>query len=180
MSVNLISPWGEFYFEKEKWKNALNQYTEVVKKKKSRLNSFALYKSAWCYYRLQKYQKALSTLIRVIKVPSRGSRQKVAGTRTVDKLRLAKEAVKDFVSFYERTNRYKEAYDDFMEITNSERDTRNMIEQLAYRYSYSGRLKFFLLSFQTTYQSLSKKSKGIRVSISDCSGLWFNRSCKIL
>ena len=150
---------GEFYFEKEKWKDALEQYMEVVKRKRSRLNSFALYKSAWCYYRLQNYKKALSTLIKVIKVPRKQSRQKVAGTRTVDKLRLAKEAIKDFVSFYERTDRYREAYDDFMEITNSEKETRNMIEQLAYRYSYSGRLKFSYYLFKQLINLYPKSPK---------------------
>jgi tetratricopeptide (TPR) repeat protein len=78
----------------------------------------------------------------VIKV-SRGSvdEEAVEGTRAIDKLRLAKEAVGDFVSFYEQTGRYKQAYDDFYEISRSEKRTLFMIEQLAYRYSYAGNLK---------------------------------------
>lgn len=132
---------GEYYFEKEQWKKALPEYMKVVERRKSRLYTFALYKAAWCHYRLGNYKTALATLVRVIKV-SRGNEaeEAVEGTRAIDKLRLAKEAVGDFVSFYEQTGRYKQAYDDFYEISRSEKRTLLMIEQLAYRYSYSGNL----------------------------------------
>lgn len=132
---------GEYYFEKEKWKQALPEYMKVVERQKSRLYTFALYKAAWCHYRLGNYKVALSTLVQVIKV-SRGSESEeaVEGTRAIDKLRLAKEAVGDFVSFYEQTGRYKEAYDEFMDISRSEERTLTMLESLAYRYSYSGNL----------------------------------------
>jgi cellulose synthase operon protein C len=132
---------GEYYFEKEEWKKALPEYMKVVERRKSRLYTFALYKASWCYYRLGDYQTALSTLVQVIKI-SRGSvsEEAVEGTRAIDKLRLAKEAVGDFVSFYEQTGKYKQAYDDFMDISRSEDRTMYMIEQLAYRYSYSGNL----------------------------------------
>lgn len=132
---------GEYYFEKEEWKKALPQYQKLVRRRKSRLYTFALYKASWCFFRLGQHKTALSTLVKVIKV-SRGSEQEefVEGTKAIDKLRLAKEAVGDFVLFYEQTARYKEAYDDFMDISRSEKRTLVMIEQLAYRYSYAGRL----------------------------------------
>jgi tetratricopeptide (TPR) repeat protein len=132
---------GEYYFEKEQWKKALPEYMKVVQRQKSRLYTFALYKASWCHYRLGSYKTALATLVKVIKV-SRGSEteEAVEGTRAIDKLRLAKEAVGDFVSFYEQTGRYKQAYDDFYDISRNEKRTLGMIEQLAYRYSYSGNL----------------------------------------
>lgn len=132
---------AEYYFEKEEWKRALPEYLKVVQKRNNRLFSFALYKAAWCHYRLGDYKTALSTLVEVIKI-SRGSTQEeaVEGTRALDKIRLAKEAVGDFVSFYEQTGRYKQAYDDFMDISRSEGRTLSMLEQLAYRYSYAGNL----------------------------------------
>ncbi len=133
---------GEYYFEKEQWQKALPEYMKVVERRKSRLYTFALYKAAWCHYRIGNYKTALATLVNVIKV-SRGSQvdETVEGTRAIDKMRLAKEAIGDFVSFYEQTGRYKQAYDDFYEISKSEQRTLVMIEQLAYRYSYSGNLK---------------------------------------
>ena len=139
---------GEFYFEKEQWRNALSQYMKVVQRRRSRLNNFALYKASWCYYRTEKYKKALATLVKVIKVGTKGGSRAVEGTRAIDKLRLAKEATSDFVSFYERTGRYKQAYDDFMEISGSDKKTREMVEQLAYRYSYAGNLKFSYYLFK--------------------------------
>ena len=133
---------GEYYFEKEQWKKGLPEYMRVVQRRKSRLYTFALYKASWCHYRLGNYKTALATLVKVIKV-SRGStdEETVEGTRAIDKLRLAKEAVGDFVSFYEQTGRYKQAYDDFYDISRSEQRTLQMIDQLAYRYSYAGNLK---------------------------------------
>ncbi len=150
---------GEFYFEREKWKEALTQYMKVVKRRRSRLHSFALYKVSWCYYRLQQYKKALAILVKVIKVGAQADSQTVEGTRAIDKLRLAKEATSDFVSFYERTGRYKQAYDDFMEITGNENKTRKMIGQLAYRYSYSGNLKFSYYLFKQLINLYMKDSK---------------------
>jgi cellulose synthase operon protein C len=133
---------GEYYFEKEEWNKALPEYMKVVKRRKSRLYTFALYKAAWCHYRLGSYQTALATLVQVIKISRGGEKEEtVEGVRSIDKLRLAKEAVGDFVSFYEQTGRYKQAYDDFMDISRNEGKTLNMIEQLAYRYSYSGNLQ---------------------------------------
>ncbi len=133
---------GEYYFEKEQWTKAMPEYLKVVQKRNNRLFTFALYKAAWCHYRLGDYKTALSTLVEVIKI-SRGSstEEAVEGTRAIDKMRLAKEAVGDFVSFYEQTGRYKQAYDDFMYISRSEPRTLAMIEQLAYRYSYAGNLE---------------------------------------
>ncbi|MCJ8275519.1 MAG: tetratricopeptide repeat protein, partial [Bdellovibrionales bacterium] len=133
---------GEYYFEKEQWKKALPEYMKVVKRRRSRLFTFALYKASWCYYRMGSYKTALNTLVKVIKVSRGGdSGESVEGTRAIDKLRLAKEATGDYVSFYEQTGRYKQAYDDFMDISRSEKRSISMIEQLAYRYSYAGNLK---------------------------------------
>lgn len=130
---------GEYYFEKEQWKKAMPEYMKVVQRRKSRLYTFALYKAAWCHYRLGNYKTALATLVKVIKISGEGSTEEaIEGTRAIDKLRLAKEAVGDFVSFYEQTGRYKQAYDDFYDISRSEQRTLDMIEQLSYRYSYSG------------------------------------------
>jgi len=132
---------GEFYFEKENWKPALFEYNKVVQKKRSHLFSFALYKAAWCHYRLGNYKTAIKSLEKVIRVSrSSDNGKKAAGTRSVNKLGLLKEAVGDYVNFYEQTGKYKQAYDDFMNVSRSEKRTTDMLDQLAYRYSYSGNL----------------------------------------
>lgn len=140
---------GEYYFEKEQWKKAMPEYMSVVKRRKSRLYTFALYKASWCHYRLGSYKTALATLVKVIKVSRANvTEETVEGTRAIDKLRLAKEAIGDFVSFYEQTGRYKQAYDDFYDISRSEKRTLVMIDQLAYRYSYSGNLNASVYLFK--------------------------------
>ncbi len=132
---------GEYYFEREEWAKALPEYMKVVARRQNRLFTFGLYKAAWCHYRMGSYKTALATLVKVIKIARGGEKEEtVEGVRSIDKLRLAKEAVGDFVSFYEQTGRYKQAYDDFMDISRNEDRTLNMIEQLAYRYSYAGNL----------------------------------------
>ena len=132
---------GEYYFERERWKDALQEYIKIVKRRRSRLYTFALYKASWCYYRQGKYKTALKSLEKVIKVSRGGGEgQSVEGTRAVDKLSLLKEAVGDYVNFYEQTGKYKQAYDDFMNVSRSEKRTIQMLDQLAYRYSYAGNL----------------------------------------
>lgn len=133
---------AEFHFEKERWKPALEYYSKVVEKKRSRLFGFALYKAAWCEYRLTNYKTALALLERVIKT-SRASDEggEDEGRKGVDRLRLAEEAMKDYVNFYEPTGKYKTAYEDFMDVTRSEKRSIEMLDALAYRYSYAGNLE---------------------------------------
>lgn len=133
---------AEYHFEKERWKPALEFYSKVVDKKRSRLFGFALYKASWCEYRLTNYKTALALLERVIKT-SRASGEDAddEGRKGIDRLRLGEEAIKDYVNFYEPTGKYKTAYEDFMEVTKSEKRSVEMLDALAYRYSYAGNLE---------------------------------------
>lgn len=128
---------GEYYFEKEEWTAALDQYQVLVNKKSARLFGFSLYKSAWCYYRMGKYEVAVDTLERVIRLGDAGGGS-VEGTKEVNKLRLREEAIKDYVAFYAQTGKYKEAESDFTKAIGSEAKAMVLLDALAYRYSYSG------------------------------------------
>lgn len=130
---------GEYFFEKENWTEALEQYQTLVNKKSSRLGGFSLYKSAWCYYRMGKYEVAVNTLERVIRSGDSNSGA-VEGTKEVNKLRLKEEAIKDYVAFYAQTGKYKEAESDFQKTTGSEAKTIVLLDALAYRYSYAGNI----------------------------------------
>lgn len=128
---------GEFYFEKEKWDQALEEYSRLIAKKSARLFTFSLYKTAWCQYRQGKYNQAVDNLERVIRLGD--SNQAAAeGIKEVNTIRLKEEAVKDYVAFYSQTGKYQEAQGDFFKATNSEKITLELLEALAYRYSYSG------------------------------------------
>ncbi|RYZ68285.1 MAG: tetratricopeptide repeat protein, partial [Proteobacteria bacterium] len=130
---------GEYYFENEKWKDALDNYAKVIQAKKARLNTFALYKSAWCLYRLNRTPTALQALERVIKL-SRAAEQASSGPggRAVNKVRLASEAIKDYVPFYGEVGDPKDAEREFMRITGDEKQVQKMLERLAYIYADNG------------------------------------------
>jgi len=132
---------GEHYFEKEKWEQALFEYNKVAQNRSSHLYTFGLYKGAWCQYRLGSYQTALRNLEKVIQLSRSSSKAKTAaGAKSVNKVGLLREAVGDYVNFYEQTGKYRPAFDDFKKASKSKSRTIDMLDQLAYRYSYSGNL----------------------------------------
>lgn len=86
---------AEYYFENEKWKDALQYYGKVVQVKQNRLQSLAMYKAAWCYYKLNDTRKGIKLLEQVI---LDGRRSKAQDSNSRDgKIKLATEAVKDLV-----------------------------------------------------------------------------------
>jgi cellulose synthase operon protein C len=128
---------GEYYFEKENWPEALNQYARLINKKSARLRGFSLYKTAWCYYRTGKYELAVDTLEKVIRQEDANAEAE-EGIKEVNTLRMREEAIKDYVAFYAQTGKYQEAQSDFYKATGSEKKTIELLDALAYRYSYSG------------------------------------------
>lgn len=131
---------GEYYFENEQWRKALDNYNQVIAVKKARLNSFALYKAAWCYYRLGQTPLGLKNLERVIRMARAGDQGEGAkgGGRAVNKIRLGVEATKDYVPFYAETGDPRRAASEFMRVTGDEKAMRQMMERLAYIYADAG------------------------------------------
>lgn len=124
---------GEFYFENEVWKQALTNYARVIQAKRARLAAFAYYKAAWCLFRLNRTQDSLKYLERVVRM-SRASEKgsEVAGRRAINKIRLAVEALKDYVPFYAEVGDLSHAYQDFLRVSGDERAALQMLERLAY------------------------------------------------
>jgi cellulose synthase operon protein C len=130
---------GEYYFEKEDWRQALENYAKVIEAKNPRLNTFALYKSSWCLYRLNRVPAALQTLERVVRLSrAADAGAQGSGRRTVNKVRLANEALKDYVPFYAEAKDPKDAVKDFARLTRDEKQTLQMLERLAFIYADSG------------------------------------------
>lgn len=130
---------GEFYFENDNWQKALDNYYKVIQRKKARLNTFAMYKAAWCLYRMNRVPTALAMLERVVKLSrSAESAENVAGRKAVNKIRLASEALKDYVPFYAETGDYRAAPSQFMKVAQDEPQTIKMLERLAYIYADAG------------------------------------------
>lgn len=131
---------GEYYFENENWKKALEHYTSVIKVKKARLNTFALYKSAWCLYRLNRSKVALQALERVIRQSRLAeSGDSSLGRRTVSKLRLGQEALKDYVPFFADSQQdVRTAEETFLRLSGNEKQAYQMLERLAFTHADNG------------------------------------------
>ncbi len=129
---------GEYHFENENWQEALKHYSRVVRSEGSRLYTFALYKASWCFFRLGRSATALQSLERVIYVSRSSSRAEDDSTRSVNTLRLAAEALKDYVPFYFETGDYQNAERTFLKVAGKESMVLPMLEQLAYMYAFAG------------------------------------------
>ena len=131
---------GEYYFENENWKQALENYSKVVKVKRARLNTFAMYKSAWCLYRLNRTKVALQALERVVRQSRVAEAAEAApgGRKTVSKLRLGQEALKDYVPFYAEVGEPGAAEEEFLRLSGNEKQAFQMLERLAFIYADSG------------------------------------------
>ncbi len=124
---------GEFYFENENWRQAFTNYQKVIQAKRARLASFAYYKAAWCLYRLSRTADALKYLERVVRMSKAAdAASTVAGRKSVNRIRLAIEALKDYVPFYAESGSVDRAYEDFLRVSGDERAAMQMLEKLAY------------------------------------------------
>ncbi len=124
---------AEYYFENDKWAPAYKEYSFIIKQKKHRLYTFALYKGAWCLFRLDRVQQGMSYLEYIIKTGRAETGDKVAGQRTVNRTRLEGEALRDIVSFYAEGGDTGKAQAYFQKLVG--KDVRAYLERLAYQYA---------------------------------------------
>ncbi|MES3036551.1 MAG: tetratricopeptide repeat protein [Bdellovibrionota bacterium] len=128
---------AEYYFENEKWTDAYKEYAPLIKAKNHRLNSFALYKGAWCLYRLGKFSQALKYLEYIIKSSGATGTQSAGGKKVVNRGRLENEALRDIIVFYAAQGDPNKAADYFRSIT-GKANVSDHLEKLAYYYSDKG------------------------------------------
>lgn len=128
---------GEYYFEREQWADALKHYQFVAGKKRARLYSFALYKTAWCLYKTGAVKQAIHSLEKVIRAGRVAKGQQDSSAGGVSRIRLASEAQKDLVVFYAEAGTPQGARSYFSDIA-GEKATFGLLEKLAYYYSDIG------------------------------------------
>jgi tetratricopeptide (TPR) repeat protein len=138
---------AEYYFENEKWVLSYNRYASLVKNKNHRLNTYSLYKAAWCLYRIGKFDQALKYLESIIRDSQRPSGDELASKRVVNKEKLENEALRDLVVFYAAEKRADDAPRYFQEIT-GQANVSSYIEKLAYYYVDKGNSDSARLSFK--------------------------------
>lgn len=127
---------AEFYFENDKWAQAYKEYTYLIKEKKHRLHTFALYKGAWCLFRLNKAPQAMNYLEYIIRSGKAETGTQLAGSRTVNRNRLEGEALRDIVVFYSEGGDPSKAAAYFENLVGD--NYSPYLEKLAYHYSDRG------------------------------------------
>lgn len=127
---------AEYHFENEQWMEAYKAYTPIIKNKNHRLHTFALYKGAWCLYRLGRYSDALKYLEFIIKSGKEDAGSELASKRKVNRSRLEAEATRDLITFYGAEGKPQQAVSYFKGVLGGEVST--YIEKLAYHYADRG------------------------------------------
>ncbi len=128
---------AEYYFDNDDWKKALINYRNVIGDKQSRVYPFALYKMAWCNYRLGQVNLAIQTMEQVISFSKRQARLGAKGDKQVNKIRLSKEAYNDLILYFVDVRSFKDAREYFGRI-GGEKILFPTLEKLAYIYSDRG------------------------------------------
>jgi len=121
---------GEYYFDEEKWDQALDAYKKVIKNKNASTFGIALYKAAWCLHRKGKSNEGLKFLEVLIRL----------GADSNKKINLAKldgEARRDLVVFYAESGDPERAFGYFAKQLGEDR-ALGEVEKLAYYYSDKG------------------------------------------
>lgn len=121
---------GESLFEAEKWVNAYKEYAYLIKDKKHNLHVVALYKAAWCLYRLGKTEEGIKYLDYIVRSGQRTKEQQAALGKKLNNAKLESESLKDLVVFFADIGNTKRtlAYFNGLNIKNS----RDYIERYAY------------------------------------------------
>lgn len=121
---------GEYYFENEKWADAYKEYIRIIKDRKHRLNTFALYKGGWCLYRLGRTEEAIKYLDYIVKGARGEDNGQIVAGRKLNTSKLENEALRDLVIFFADTGDTKRAVAYFKNINTKE--SKANIEKLAY------------------------------------------------
>ena len=140
---------AEYYFENNKFEEALKYYNYVIREKNKRLAKFALYKRAWCFFKLGQGSKGIIDLEKII-----SAEKKI--DKNSQEIRLGNEARRDILLFYSESGRPERAKDYFLALFGVVEGLK-ALEKLAYLYndrgeSGSARLLFrFLIQQNPTH-----------------------------
>ena len=91
---------GDYYFGNNDFKKALIYYGRVASNPSHHLYSFAMYKLAWCYYKLNNSREGLKYLEQVILAGRRAVSRNSHSFNGVSRIRLATQAISDLIVFF--------------------------------------------------------------------------------
>lgn len=127
---------GEGFFEKENWTNAYKEYSFLIKETTHNLHTIAMYKAAWCLFRVGKTEEGIKYLDYIIKSSRFAKQSGTSGGRKINVARLENESIKDLVVFFADIGDTKRALTYFRTLNTKE--SKDAIEKLAYYYSNKG------------------------------------------
>ena len=143
---------GEYYFNQSQWQRAASYYRKIALRRSLKLYSFAMYKLAWCRFKIGRVSRAIANLEAVIREGERQKLKKDMGDRDAGRLHFAQEALGDLVLFYSYSKRSSVgALSYFEKMTAGDLDrSLKMLSQLAYAYLDNGNLA----GVRTTFKQL--------------------------
>ena len=141
---------GEYYFNKSRWQRAAGYYRKIAINRKLRLYSFALYKLAWCRFKMGQAKRALANLEAVIREGARyRGVEKSQSQKAAGRLHFAKEALDDVALFYTYSGKTPVmALDYFEKMAGDSKSALKMLKSLAYTYLDSGNLRGIRIVFK--------------------------------
>jgi len=138
---------GEYHFAKGQFQHALKAYDKVLAHPGSPLTDLALYKTAWCYFKLGKAKRAAR---RFKKILYRAEQQQAAaGGDRIDAaaVELKKEALEDLALTFSESGGAKEAYR-FMEQVGGEEYSIKVLRSLGDVFFRQARYKKAIDSYR--------------------------------
>ena len=140
---------GEYYFNRSNWKKAEFYYRKIATDRKLRLYSFALYKLAWCRFKMNQVKRAIANLEAVVREGMRQKATRNMGVHGAGRLHFANEALGDLVLFYSRSGKSPNmAWSYFQKMSGSSTRALKMLKELAYIYLDNGSLKGVRITFK--------------------------------
>jgi tetratricopeptide (TPR) repeat protein len=154
--------FGEFYFDQAKLNKALMAYKKVAEFRNSKVYTYAIYKTGWCYYNLQEFKRALAQFAEVVKHCDK--QESAAGKKS----KLRTEALNDIVLVFSHTKEAKSAPAFFKRLAPQE--SRLLLEKLAGMYYGQAKLDnaVFLYQHLLSKEQCSPKELVYQKKIVDC------------
>ncbi len=146
---------GELLYDQGKFQEALTHFLAVEKFPKSRVHSYAMYKSAWSYYNIRESDQGIKKLVQVVKLKPSLQDGEIPSNRH----NLRREALRDLTVFIGETYPADQLYSFFDDLTNEEELGQAMTD-LAKLYESHSRHKEMNI-FLSEY--IDKRSSGPEV-----------------
>ena len=165
--------FAEYYFDQAKIEKALMAYKKVTQYKDSKVYSYALYKTGWCYFNIHEFKRALEQFVTVVK---HCDKQK---SKTGQAPKLRREALNDAVLAYSHAGKASAAPAFFKRLAPDE--AGKLLAALAGMYLSDGKAKDAIFVYQhlLSKEKCSPRELVYQQKIIDCTLLLGNKKLTV-